>query len=153
MAGRQSRPAIALPCCPARTPPARELQASRWHRRSRTPSALETSANIKSTVAVVRGDSNVKGTVTFEQENESGQTTISWNLTGNDANAERGMHVHAFGDNTNGCTSAGPHCKFPSLALAPAPPSPPLATTSSPLEVAKTRTSEELFKHAEGGLH
>jgi len=60
-------------------------------------------------VAVVRGDSNVKGTVTFEQENESSQTTISWNLTGNDANAERGMHVHAFGDNTNGCTSAGPH--------------------------------------------
>ncbi|KAK3213580.1 hypothetical protein GRF29_28g330683, partial [Pseudopithomyces chartarum] len=60
-------------------------------------------------VAVLRGDSNVKGTVTFEQENESSPTTISWNITGNDANAERGMHVHAFGDNTNGCTSAGPH--------------------------------------------
>jgi Cu-Zn family superoxide dismutase len=60
-------------------------------------------------VAVLRGDSNVKGTVTFEQENESSPTTVSWNITGNDPNAERGMHVHAFGDNTNGCTSAGPH--------------------------------------------
>merc|ERR1711879_142009 len=60
-------------------------------------------------VAVLRGDSNVKGTVTFEQADESAPTTISWNITGHDANAERGMHVHAFGDNTNGCTSAGPH--------------------------------------------
>ncbi|EON65615.1 superoxide dismutase [Coniosporium apollinis CBS 100218] len=60
-------------------------------------------------VAVLRGDSNVKGTVTFEQESESSPTKISWNITGHDASAERGMHVHAFGDNTNGCTSAGPH--------------------------------------------
>jgi hypothetical protein len=61
-------------------------------------------------VAVLRGDSNVKGTVTFEQASEGAETTISWNVTGNDANAERGMHIHTFGDNTNGCTSAGPHC-------------------------------------------
>jgi Cu-Zn family superoxide dismutase len=54
----------------------------------------------------------VKGTVTFEQASESADTQISWNVTGNDANAERGMHIHTFGDNTNGCTSAGPHCKF-----------------------------------------
>ena len=60
-------------------------------------------------VAVLRGDSNVKGTVTFEQESESSNTKITWDITGNDPNAERGMHVHAFGDNTNGCTSAGPH--------------------------------------------
>ncbi|KAF2841099.1 copper/zinc binding superoxide dismutase [Patellaria atrata CBS 101060] len=60
-------------------------------------------------VAVVRGDSNVKGTVTFEQESESSPTTVSWNISGHDANAERGWHIHAYGDNTNGCTSAGPH--------------------------------------------
>ncbi|KAL5349832.1 Superoxide dismutase [Cu-Zn] [Pseudogymnoascus australis] len=62
-------------------------------------------------VATVRGDSKVSGTVTFEQADENSSTTISWNLTGNDANAQRGIHVHQFGDNTNGCTSAGPHCE------------------------------------------
>jgi len=60
-------------------------------------------------VAQLRGDSKITGTVTFEQASESSPTTISWNITGHDANAERGMHVHQFGDNTNGCTSAGPH--------------------------------------------
>jgi len=60
-------------------------------------------------VAVLRGDSNVKGTVTFEQSSESSPTTITYDITGHDANAERGMHIHQFGDNTNGCTSAGPH--------------------------------------------
>ncbi len=70
-----------------------------------------------SAVAVLRGDSNVKGTVTFEQSSEGAETTISWNVSGNDADAERGMHVHAYGDNTNGCTSAGPHCTSPPIHL------------------------------------
>ncbi|KAI2781333.1 superoxide dismutase [Daldinia loculata] len=60
-------------------------------------------------VAVVRGDSKVTGTVTFEQASESAPTTISWDVTGHDPNAKRGFHIHTFGDNTNGCTSAGPH--------------------------------------------
>ncbi|KAL1970953.1 hypothetical protein VTN77DRAFT_2787 [Rasamsonia byssochlamydoides] len=60
-------------------------------------------------VAVLRGDSKVSGTVTFEQPDENSPTTISWNITGHDPNAERGFHIHQFGDNTNGCTSAGPH--------------------------------------------
>ncbi|QPG77287.1 Superoxide dismutase [Cu-Zn] [Brettanomyces nanus] len=60
-------------------------------------------------VAVVRGDSTVKGIVTFEQATESEPTTINYNIEGNDPNALRGFHIHTFGDNTNGCTSAGPH--------------------------------------------
>ena len=57
--------------------------------------------------------------MTFEQASEGAPTTISYDITGNDANAKRGMHVHAYGDNTNGCTSAGPHCK--SLPTSPLP--------------------------------
>ncbi|KAI5843399.1 superoxide dismutase [Morchella snyderi] len=60
-------------------------------------------------VAVVRGDSAVSGTVTFTQENENSPTIITYEISGNDPNAQRGMHIHEFGDNTNGCTSAGPH--------------------------------------------
>ena len=62
-------------------------------------------------VAVLRGDVNVSGTVFFDQASETSPTTISYNIKGNDPDAERGIHVHQFGDNTNGCTSAGPHCK------------------------------------------
>lgn len=55
--------------------------------------------------------------MTFEQSSESSPTTVSWDITGHDPNAERGMHIHQFGDNTNGCTSAGPHCMSPSFSL------------------------------------
>ena len=65
---------------------------------------------LTSTVAVLRGDSKVAGTVTFDQASEGAATTVSWNVSGHDANAQRAFHVHQFGDNTNGCTSAGPHC-------------------------------------------
>ena len=39
-------------------------------------------------VAVLRGDANVKGTVTFEQASESAPTTISYDIQGNDPSAE-----------------------------------------------------------------
>jgi Cu-Zn family superoxide dismutase len=58
----------------------------------------------------VRGDSVISGTITFEQYDEIAPTTITWHIRGNDPNSERGFHIHEFGDNTNGCTSAGPHC-------------------------------------------
>ncbi|KAI9788747.1 MAG: Superoxide dismutase [Cu-Zn] [Peltula sp. TS41687] len=60
-------------------------------------------------VAVLRGDSKVSGTVTFEQPSETAPTKITYHISGNDPNAKRGWHIHQFGDNTNGCTSAGPH--------------------------------------------
>lgn len=60
-------------------------------------------------VALLKGDSGVSGVVYFEQEKEEDLTNVSWEITGNDANALRGFHIHEFGDNTNGCTSAGPH--------------------------------------------
>lgn len=77
-------------------------------------------------VAVLRGDSSVSGTVRFEQASEQAPTVITYNIQGNDPSAERGMHIHQFGDNTNGCTSAGPHCTcFSSL--------PPFLLIFSPL--------------------
>ncbi|KAL5604860.1 hypothetical protein BROUX41_001809 [Berkeleyomyces rouxiae] len=60
-------------------------------------------------VCVVRGDSTVTGTIVFEQASENEPTSITYEISGQDANAKRGMHIHTFGDNTNGCTSAGPH--------------------------------------------
>lgn len=76
-----------------------------------------TSSSFTHPVAVLRGDSNVKGTVIFEQESESAPTTITYDISGNDPNAKRGFHIHTFGDNTNGCTSAGPHCKSPEIRV------------------------------------
>ena len=60
------------------------------------------------------------GTITFEQDSESAPTKITWDITGNDPSAKRGVHIHTFGDNTNGCTSAGPHCtRLPSPSRRP----------------------------------
>jgi len=57
-------------------------------------------------VCVLKGEA-VNGTVTFNQE-EGGPVTVTGELTGL-ADGLHGFHVHQFGDNTNGCTSAGPH--------------------------------------------
>ncbi|KAF7721961.1 hypothetical protein EC973_003899 [Apophysomyces ossiformis] len=59
-------------------------------------------------VAFIRGDSKVTGTVTFVQESENAPTTIEATITGLTP-GKHGFHVHEFGDNTNGCTSAGAH--------------------------------------------
>jgi len=53
-------------------------------------------------VAVLSGDSPVKGAVFFEQHSASGPTTIRVQLKGV-PHGHHGFHVHEFGDNTNGC--------------------------------------------------
>eukprot|EP00735_Rhodelphis_limneticus_P008942 TRINITY_DN2407_c0_g1::TRINITY_DN2407_c0_g1_i1::g.9013::m.9013 TRINITY_DN2407_c0_g1::TRINITY_DN2407_c0_g1_i1::g.9013 ORF type:complete len:164 (-),score=50.15,sp/O73872/SODC_DANRE/61.84/1e-60,Sod_Cu/PF00080.15/7.5e-48 TRINITY_DN2407_c0_g1_i1:413-874(-) len=49
-----------------------------------------------------------KATVRFEQEAEDKPTTVSVEASGLKA-GDHGFHIHAFGDLTNGCISAGPH--------------------------------------------
>uniref|UniRef100_T1JAI9 Superoxide dismutase [Cu-Zn] n=1 Tax=Strigamia maritima TaxID=126957 RepID=T1JAI9_STRMM len=59
-------------------------------------------------VCVLKGDSPVTGTVHFSQEGECGPVCITGELAGL-TQGLHGFHVHEFGDNTNGCISAGPH--------------------------------------------
>ncbi|XP_013106323.1 superoxide dismutase [Cu-Zn] [Stomoxys calcitrans] len=57
-------------------------------------------------VCVINGDA--KGTVFFEQADENSPVTVTGEVTGLPKGLH-GFHVHEFGDNTNGCISAGPH--------------------------------------------
>ncbi|XP_060054620.1 superoxide dismutase [Cu-Zn] [Erinaceus europaeus] len=62
-------------------------------------------------VCVLKGDGPVKGTIHFEQKARAGagrEVRVSGSISGL-AEGEHGFHVHQFGDNTQGCTSAGPH--------------------------------------------
>ncbi|XP_028838614.1 superoxide dismutase [Cu-Zn] [Denticeps clupeoides] len=59
-------------------------------------------------VCVLKGAGEVTGTVYFEQQGDSASVKLSGEISGL-APGEHGFHVHAFGDNTNGCISAGPH--------------------------------------------
>uniref|UniRef100_UPI0025419A10 superoxide dismutase [Cu-Zn] n=1 Tax=Euleptes europaea TaxID=460621 RepID=UPI0025419A10 len=58
-------------------------------------------------VCVLAGDGEVKGVVHFEQQDE-GPVFISGSINCLTP-GKHGFHVHEYGDNTNGCTSAGAH--------------------------------------------
>lgn len=65
--------------------------------------------NAKRTAVCVLGNSQqVKGTIRFVQEADGAPTKISVQINGL-APGKHGFHVHQFGDNTNGCVSAGGH--------------------------------------------
>ncbi|CAI9606486.1 unnamed protein product [Staurois parvus] len=58
-------------------------------------------------VCVLKGTCEVAGVVHFEQEGD-GPVTVKGRITGL-ADGKHGFHIHVYGDNTNGCVSAGPH--------------------------------------------
>ncbi|XP_068768304.1 superoxide dismutase [Cu-Zn] [Struthio camelus] len=58
-------------------------------------------------VCVMKGDSSVHGLIHFEQQGD-GPVKITGKIECLD-DGDHGFHVHEFGDNTNGCTSAGAH--------------------------------------------
>uniref|UniRef100_A0A0S2A460 Superoxide dismutase [Cu-Zn] n=1 Tax=Chrysomela lapponica TaxID=153811 RepID=A0A0S2A460_CHRLA len=57
-------------------------------------------------VCVLKGE--VQGTVFFNQANEGSPVEVTGEITGL-KKGHHGFHIHEFGDNTNGCISAGPH--------------------------------------------
>jgi len=58
-------------------------------------------------VCVLNGES-VQGTLYFEQANDKSPVNVSGEVRGL-TKGLHGFHIHQFGDNTNGCISAGPH--------------------------------------------
>merc|ERR1739838_693403 len=68
---------------------------------------LQTNMVLKA-VCVLKGAGEATGTVYFEQESDSAPVKLTGQISGL-APGLHGFHVHAFGDNTNGCISAGPH--------------------------------------------
>ncbi|RPD54643.1 hypothetical protein L226DRAFT_509616 [Lentinus tigrinus ALCF2SS1-7] len=64
---------------------------------------------IVSKAVVVLNGETVSGTVTFTQPFPTAPVTISGEVKSLNPSSEHGFHVHASGDLSNGCTSAGPH--------------------------------------------
>ena len=52
--------------------------------------------------------SSISGVIYFEQNINGGYTTIYGNINGL-KHGKHGIHIHAYGDKTSGCESAGPH--------------------------------------------
>lgn len=54
------------------------------------------------------GEEDVKGTVFFTQQGPDAPVKVTGEIKGLKA-GDHGFHIHEFGDNTEGCTSAGGH--------------------------------------------
>ncbi|XP_009366463.1 superoxide dismutase [Cu-Zn] 2-like [Pyrus x bretschneideri] len=64
-------------------------------------------ASVKA-VALITGDSNVRGSLHFLQDSNGGPTRIQGRISGLSPGLH-GFHIHALGDTSNGCNSTGPH--------------------------------------------
>ncbi|KAI7684863.1 Superoxide dismutase [Cu-Zn], partial [Sarcoptes scabiei] len=69
-------------------------------------SQVDMASSVKA-IAVLKSDSNLNGIITFEQMDDK-CVHVTGKITGLTPGSH-GFHVHEFGDNTNGCTSAGAH--------------------------------------------
>lgn len=54
-------------------------------------------------------NSKVRGVVSFSQDNATTPVKIACSVKGLNPNSKHGIHIHEFGDLTDGCTTAGPH--------------------------------------------
>ncbi|KAL4233455.1 Superoxide dismutase [Cu-Zn] [Mactra antiquata] len=59
-------------------------------------------------MCVLKGDGDVTGVISLSQEKGDAPVTVTGEITGLAA-GKHGFHVHEFGDNSNGCISAGAH--------------------------------------------
>ncbi|XP_050123685.1 superoxide dismutase [Cu-Zn] 2-like isoform X4 [Malus sylvestris] len=64
-------------------------------------------ASVKA-MALMTGDSNVRGSLHFRQASTGGPTHIQGRISGLSPGLH-GFHIHALGDTSNGCNSTGPH--------------------------------------------
>lgn len=50
-----------------------------------------------------------RGVLRFKQKDFESKTNVEGEFTGLRVNAQHGLHIHTFGDLSQGCTTAGPH--------------------------------------------
>jgi len=59
-------------------------------------------------ICVLKGEGATTGTVSLIQDKPDSEVVVCGKISGL-APGQHGFHIHEFGDNTNGCTSAGSH--------------------------------------------
>ncbi|KAH0450857.1 hypothetical protein IEQ34_021549 [Dendrobium chrysotoxum] len=72
---------------------------------------MSAGGSLKGVVRIASGDSGnsvVGGSLNFFEDQSTGFTHVSGKITGLSPGLH-GLHIHSFGDTTNGCNSTGPH--------------------------------------------